>query len=228
MRRALTICSDAEALQDEINHLTKVFCKLNQYPRKVVENIINEEKENYTKKQIVKDNNTNNTSRNNENEKTVVALTLPYGGRKGENLIKRFTNECKKKLNEKTKIQVTYKSKKLGDRFNVKDKTKLEHKHNVTYKVKCLTKKCSSTYGGETKCRIGKRMIQHNKRDKASHVLNHSKKKYHRRVWLNDVEILGQGYTSTFKRKISESLYIKQLKPDLNKQKDAYKLKLFN
>ena len=71
-------------------------------------------------------------------------------------------------------------------------------------------------------------MIQHNKMDKGSHVLNHSKKKCHRRVWLNDVEILGQRYTSTFKRKISESLYIKELKPDLNKQKDAYRLKLFN
>ena len=33
---------------------------------------------------------------------------------------------------------------------------------------------------------------------------------------------------SDFKRKISESLFIKQLKPDLNKQKDAFKLKLYN
>ena len=33
---------------------------------------------------------------------------------------------------------------------------------------------------------------------------------------------------SDFKRKISESLFIKQLKPDLNKQKDAFKLTLYN
>ena len=224
MRRALTICSYTQAIEDEINHLTNVFCNVNQYPRKVVESIIIEEKEKHTREEIIEDKNGDQ----NKSEKTVIVLSLPYGGEKGESLIKRFTKGCNKKLNENTKIQVTYKSSKLGERFQVKDKTKLEHRHNVTYKVKCPTKKCNSTYGGETKCRIGKRMIQHNKMDKGSHVLNHSKKKCHRRVWLNDVEILGQRYTSTFKRKISESLYIKELKPDLNKQKDAYRLKLFN
>ena len=45
---------------------------------------------------------------------------------------------------------------------------------------------------------------------------------------MENVKILGRRYRSDFKRRISESLYIKELKPKLNKQKDAFKLKLYN
>ena len=73
-----------------------------------------------------------------------------------------------------------------------------------------------------------KRTLQHNSKDNASHILQHSKKTKHRRVTLKDVKILGKGYKSNFKRRISEALFVKELKPDLNKQKDAFKLKLYN
>ena len=43
-----------------------------------------------------------------------------------------------------------------------------------------------------------------------------------------NVKILGKGYRTNFKRRVSEALFIKELKPDLNKQKDAFKLKLYN
>ena len=73
-----------------------------------------------------------------------------------------------------------------------------------------------------------KRTLQHNSKDNASHVLQHSKHTKHRRVTLDNVEILEKNYRSDFKRRVSEALFIKELKPDLNKQKDAFKLKLFN
>ena len=41
-------------------------------------------------------------------------------------------------------------------------------------------------------------------------------------VWLDDFKILGSGYSSDFKRKISEALYIKELRPELSIQKDSY------
>ena len=125
------------------------------------------------------------------------------------------------------KIRIVYKAKRLSSKFVVKDKTQLKHLHNVVYHAKCPNKKCKSRYIGQTKCRVGKRTIEHNRTDKKSHVLKHSKKSRHRRIWLNDVEILGQGYQNDFKRKISESLFIRTLKPDLNVQKEAYKLSLF-
>ena len=229
LRRAYTISSTLQIAQEEISHLKNVFCTLNQYPPKDVDAIIKEEREKQSQKSAETSVNEANTNdKQEEKDQTIVSLTLPYGGEIGENIIRKFTKEAKKKLNKDTKIQITYKSHKLSEKFQIKDKTKFEHNHNVTYKVTCANKKCNSSYGGQTKCRIAKRMGEHNGNDKASHVWNHSKKTRHRRVWLNDVVILGKGYTNTFKRRISESLFIKEFKPNLNKQKDAYKLKLFN
>ena len=132
------------------------------------------------------------------------------------------------KHRNKVKTRVIYKSTKLGTKFPVKDKTKFDHLHNVTYHITCPRDNCNSQYTGQTKCRIAKRTLQHNNRGNASHLLQHSKGYQHRRVWLKDVKILGQGYRNNFTRRIIEALFIKELKPNLNKQKDAYKLKLFN
>ena len=103
-------------------------------------------------------------------------------------------------LKGKVQLRTTYTPCKLGSRFPVKDKTKLT-----------LV-----------------RTMDHNSKDAKSHVLQHSKKTKHRRVFLPNVKIIGSGYRTNFKRVISEALFIKELKPDLNVQKDAYKLKLFN
>ena len=125
------------------------------------------------------------------------------------------------------KLQVIYTIKKLSSKFTIKDKTKPEHTHNVVYHAQCPESNCTSHYVGQTNCRLKKRVIQHNKSDKKSNLLIHSNKEKHHRVWRDNFQILGRGYKSKFKRKISESLYIKQENPDLNIQKDAYKLKLY-
>ena len=49
-----------------------------------------------------------------------------------------------------------------------------------------------------------------------------------RQVFSNDFEIIGKGFKSNFKRQISEALHIKEKAPDLNIQKDAYRLSLYN
>ena len=98
----------------------------------------------------------------------------------------------------------------------------------MSYHIQCANKKCTSNYVGQTKRRTLVRTMDHNSKDSKSHVLQHSKKPKHRRVFLPNVKIIGSGYRTNFKRVISEALFIKELKPDLNVQKDAYKLKLFN
>ena len=40
IKKAITICSTPDALEKEIKHLKKVFCEINQYPDKVVDNIL--------------------------------------------------------------------------------------------------------------------------------------------------------------------------------------------
>ena len=66
-------------------------------------------------------------------------------------------------------------------------------------------------------------MIQHNRADINSHLLKHANEMGHKIVWLEDVKVLRSGYSSDFKRKISESLFINEFKPDLNVQKRAFK-----
>ena len=53
-------------------------------------------------------------------------------------------------------------------------------------------------------------------------------RKVARNVWENDFKILGNNYQSNIKRKISESLYIRQLKPTLNAHEKSIPLHLFN
>ena len=86
------------------------------------------------------------------------------------------------------------------------------NKHNVTYAAKCPT--CGNKYVGQTKCRCSKRVMEHNAKDNNSNLLRHARESKHTRVWLKDFKILGSGYSSDFKRKISEALYIKDLMPN--------------
>ena len=73
-----------------------------------------------------------------------------------------------------------------------------------------------------------KRVGQHHGKDKSSHIFKHSQRTKHKKVDLKDFKILGKGYRTDFTRKISEALYIRTLKPDLNVKKESYKLLLFN
>ena len=70
--------------------------------------------------------------------------------------------------------------------------------------------------------------MDHNKHDKNSHLLKHSREKNHQHVWENNFKVLGNNYCSNFKRKISEALFIKQLKPSLNVKEKSIQLQLCN
>ena len=98
----------------------------------------------------------------------------------------------------------------------------------IKQKCKCPEDTCNETYIGETKRRIQERIIDHNKRDKKSHILQHTRDKKHKHVWTNNFEIIGANYKTTYKRRISEALHIKQYKPTLNIQEKSVALKLFN
>ena len=226
VRRAAMICSKAEDFEKEIKHLETVFCETNDYPAIVVKDVIDEERKRQHEMKEPSTTVPTTDDSANEEDKTIY-INLPFAGPNGETLVRKLRQQIEKK-SQNLKIRVTYTPTKLGSKFIVKDKTKDESLHNVTYHVSCGNKKCKSCYVGQTKCRIIKRTLQHNSKDNASHVLMHSKKTKHRRVTMKNVRILGRRYKSDFKRRISESLFIKQLKPDLNKQKDAFKLKLYN
>ena len=66
---------------------------------------------------------------------------------------------------------MTYQSTKLSTKFNVKDKAGFYHQSNLVFYGKCPSQICTEDYIEETNHRIKERIIDHNKRDKNSHIL---------------------------------------------------------
>ena len=153
---------------------------------------------------------------------------VPYSAKQDHKLLSKMKKQLKKTLPEDVNTMINYKSTKLSTKFPVKDKTDFQHKNNVVYHSKCPSEGCHENYIGETNRRIVERIQDHNNTDKFSHLLKHARKKGHTHVCENDFKILGNNYQSNIKRKISESLHIRQLKPTLNTNEKLIPLYLFN
>ena len=153
---------------------------------------------------------------------------LPYNGKQGNRFLSKMKKDSNKSLPTEVKTTVTYQSKKLETKSQRKYKTRFNQQKNLVYYSKCPNKTCNEDYVGETDRRNEERIMDHNKRDKNSHLLKHSREKNHQHVWKNDFKVLGNNYRSNFKRKISEALFIKQLKLSLNVKEKSTQLQLYN
>ena len=162
-----------------------------------------------------------------ENKETqqTLQLMVPYSGNQGHKLLSKIKKQLRKTLPEDVNTMINNKSAKLSTKFPVKDKTDFQHKNNVVYHSKCPSEGCHENYIGETNRRI---KTYRRNRDKNSHLLKHTRKKGHTYIWENDFKILGNNYQSNIKRKISESLFIRQLKPTLNANEKSVPLHLCN
>ena len=156
-------------------------------------------------------------------------LILPYKGTNGQKIIKLLNNYVKRLLPQNHTAQHVYISRKLGSAFDIKDQTKLVHKHDLTYLVKCPSNTCSETYLGETARRLNERIMEHAGKDNKSHMLKHALQSGHPSVSPNDFRILQKGYNNNkVKRKISEALLIRKYRPSLNIHENLLPLLLFN
>ena len=107
--------------------------------------------------------------------------------------------------------------------------TKFEHKNDLIYHGHCPIKECPDNYIGETERRISERIIDHQGRDTHSHLLKHAIEANHRHVTGENFKILNNGFrNNTLKRRIAESLLIRENKPTLNKKEKSLELKLYN
>ena len=125
-------------------------------------------------------------------------------------------------------LWINCKSTNLSTQFPVKDKIDFRHKHNLVYYGECPDEGCKDDYVGETKRCIVERINDHSSKDNSSHLLKHTRENGHTHVWEKDFQILANNYESNFNRKISESLFIRQLKPTLNVNKKSITLHLLN
>ena len=73
------------------------------------------------------------------------------------------------------------------------------------------------------------RVLYHNDRDIKSHPVKHAIEKCHKYPEVEDFDVIGKGYeNNTFKRKVAESLLIKDVRPTLNTYEKSVPLKLCN
>ena len=192
IQRSISICSNENLREDELNYLRNVFIKVNDYPPKLVNSMIKIELEkNSSDQQEVT---TNATSKQ-------IQLVLPYAGKRGNNIIRKMRRQLNKHLKDDVKVMITYQGTKLSSRFQVKDQTKFEHRNDIVYCCKCPENDCHDYYIGETDRQISERIVDHNKRDKNSHPLQHAQNKKHTHVWVNDFTILNDNYRSKLREK---------------------------
>ena len=81
---------------------------------------------------------------------------------------------------------------------------------------------CKDDYVGETKGRIVERIKDHNSKHNSSHLFKYARENGLTHVWEKDFQISGNNYQLNFKQKISESLFIRQLKPTLNVNENQF------
>ena len=217
--RAYRICSSPELLEKELEYLTNAFTNINGYPYWMVNKIAKEVKHDYENPIIA-------VPQDETEVNDQFTLVLPYQGAKGETIIKSLRNSFKRLTNEQ-QLNVVYTGTKLSTKFQVKDKTKVTHQHNIVYKITCPEIECNATYIGETARRLYERFKDHQGRDINSNVVKHTDYYRHKEISIEDIEILANNNRKTYKRKLLESLYIKKLKPNMNSQQKSIPLKLF-
>ena len=154
---------------------------------------------------------------------------LPCKGKVGETTLKSLRNTLKSVILENNTCKVIYTRTKLASKFNIKDKTSKEHKHDLIYKVQCPDLDCDQTYIGKIGSRFSERIIDHTGCDDKSHLYEHAEKTGHENVNIDHFKILPNGYKNNkFKRKLAEALHIKHERTTLNIQEQSVPLKLFN
>ena len=217
--------------------IEKIFISKNNYPLWVIKQILTQvekqQERNNRNNSSNDDSNTNNensfTNENNSqmSEKQLSFITLPYKGQQGEKVLKSFKTTLHRSLPNNIETKVVYTRTKLGSNFQIKDKTKFDHKHDLVYYVKCP--ECHEDYIGEIRRRLHEQIFDYNGKDRKSHMLKHSLENNHKQVSFEDFRILQNRYTnSKIKRKISEALFIKELRPSLNTQETCVRLLLYN
>ena len=223
IRRAYDICSNEEELTKELTHLREVFTGINGYPRNLVETTMKNVKDERNATRT-----TANTEKEEENEPTTTLMVkVPFAGEKGEGLIKDLNRTLQRNLPNRIKCRIVRTGTKLQRNFNIKDKLEDKHRSNIVYLHECQNKRCDDDYIGETGRRKEVRTGEHGGNDKESWIFKHSKKTKHPKAKDKNFKILGANYDNRRKRRIAEAMFIRDLKPTLNKKKESYKLTLF-
>ena len=239
IRRAFVLCSTDEAREQEIKHLKNVFRGLNGYPSRVVNTTIREVESKFRDDATLQPDvevNDDTTAVTDSvlaptqatQEAEIVAtpfITLPYKGKEGEAIIRKFREAVRKAMPPSVKPRIVHTGTKISTYFQVKDPVPLEHQTDLCYR---FLHDDVTRYVGETHVRNGTRNEQHLRLDKASSIYKFVNGNEGVNADEHNFQILEKGLKNKTTRKLAESLYIKEYNPDLNVRSRSYKLILFN
>lgn len=148
-----------------MKHLKKTFIDINGYPKWIFEQVEKDIQDNRgqpIQEQI--------EPLNVQNNQSGTSIILPYQDEQGDKLIKNVTKMLTK-INGNHVTKVIYTGRKLGTNFTVKDRTKMNHEHNLIYKVTCTEPTCKATYIGKVSRWLSERIKDHSGRDHKSNAM---------------------------------------------------------
>ena len=128
-----------------------VFCNINDFPKNVVNNII--------QKQLLKPLKQQDVISDFQESCRNLQLILQSAGKHGTQLTSKIRKQLKKVLPDNVKTMVIYQSKKLTSKFPAKDKINFQDKNNVVYYGKCPNPNCKDNCISETDRRVIERVI---------------------------------------------------------------------
>ena len=117
---------------------------------------------------------------------------------------------------EGTNMKIVFSTFKLASLFSTKDKVLYGLKSCVVYKFLCAG--CNASYVGETYRHISTRTHEHLEIDKSSNIYRHLKNPQCKSIYDENCFTILDSARTKYTLKLKEGMYIKWLKPSLNKQ----------
>ena len=179
------------------SYRSKVFHENNNYPKYVIKQILQQSYDEHEEQEL----DITNTNlklndvveKRNVNEQKQHLLLVPYQGKKGDFVIKSMKKRMKTLLPTNIRTKIAFTGSKLSTCFQVKDKTKFEHNHDIVYHGICPETDCSENYIGETARRISERVKDHTGKDVHWHLFKHAVESGHEVLDVTNYSIIGKG-----------------------------------
>ena len=211
LHRAKRLCSSPDTFDAECGRLRIIFSKL-QYPSKLVNTTIN---------QFILNKNSNVVEIGRKDTPEAIRIPVPFKNQQSADKMKQQLLD----LSSKIGVLVTpiFTSKKIGQVLTVKEtKPSFINNHRVVYLFECDL--CDTNYVGYTSRHLYQRINEHRNSVIGQHVRTHGLDKLANFDHLFKVL---KKCKSKFDCLLYEMLYIRDIKPNLNTQRDSIRAKLF-
>ncbi|XP_046544265.1 uncharacterized protein LOC124254499 isoform X2 [Haliotis rubra] len=200
-RRAKNICSTPASLDTELDHLRHVFTNYNEYPATFVNQAIK---------------NTLNPTAKPPQQAAPFTIRLPYIG--------QTSHHIRRLLKQQANIDVIFQRgitlQNLLQATGRPTPTKEPDPAGVVYQIEC---DCGKSYIGETKRPLTIRIKEHRaKKSKfPTAVAHHLKDNPNHEIKWDNIKVLERNQADCKIRKLLEAVYIKKIRPAINKQKGS-------